>query len=41
MYYTIERRLDLSYQPDWLKFLPGIDLASAYATSRSDRPALT
>lgn len=35
-YYTIERRLDLRRQPDWLKFLPGIDLSSS---SSSDRPA--
>lgn len=36
VYYTIERRLDLRRQPDWLKFLPGIDLSPL---SRSDRPA--
>lgn len=36
VYYTIERRLDLRRQPDWHKFLPGIDLGPI---SRSDRPA--
>lgn len=39
MYYTIERRLDLRRQPDWLKFLPGIELASAYPVSSSESPA--
>jgi len=34
-YYTIERRLDLSRQPDWLKFLPGIDLGMSFASSSS------
>ncbi len=40
VYYTIERRLDLRRQPDWLKFLPGIELASEYASSSSDSPAV-
>lgn len=35
-YYTIERRLDLRRQPDWLKFLPGLEL-SAFA---SESPAV-
>ncbi len=38
-YYTIERRLDLRRQPTWHKFLPGIELASAYASSSSESPA--
>lgn len=38
-YYTIERRLDLRRQPDWHKFLPGLEFASLYASSISDSPA--
>ncbi len=39
VYYTIERRLDLRRQPDWLKFLPGVELGAAYSSSRSESPA--
>lgn len=38
-YYTIERRLDLRHQPDWLKYLPGIELSSFHPVSRSESPA--
>lgn len=37
-YYTIERRLDLSHQPDWHKFLPGLEFA-ATSLSVSESPA--
>lgn len=39
VYYTIERRLDLSRQPDWLQFLPGIDIADTISDSVSESPA--
>lgn len=39
VYYTIERRLDLRRQPAWLKFLPGIELATVYASPVSESPA--
>lgn len=39
VYYTIERRLDLSRQPDWHKFLPGIELSPAFSLSLSESPA--
>ena len=38
-YYTIERRLDLRHQPDWHKFLPGIELSAHSAYSLSESPA--
>ena len=39
MYYTIERRLDLSRQQDWHEYLPGIELASLTPDSSSRSPA--
>ena len=39
VYYTIERRLDLSRQPDWLQFLPGLDIAEPLPNSVSESPA--
>lgn len=39
MYYTIERRLDLSRQPDWLEYLPGIEFSSPATSSSSRSPA--
>lgn len=38
-YYSIERRLDLSRQPDWLQFLPGIDVSFGNLSSISHNPA--
>lgn len=38
VYYTIERRLDLRRQPDWHKFLPGIEFATLFASSSSESP---
>lgn len=37
-YYTIERRLDMSIQSGWQKFLPGMDTATRFLTD-SIRPA--
>lgn len=39
MYYTIERRLDLSRQPDWLEYLPGLDIDIISPDSSSRSPA--
>lgn len=39
VYYSIERRLDLSRQPDWLKFLPGIELSESFTDAPSASPA--
>ena len=41
LYYTIERRLDTSFQTDWQKFLPGVTVATRYSSSllESSRPA--
>jgi len=33
MYYTIERRLDMSIQPHWHKFLPGIATSNGHAAA--------
>ena len=39
VYYTIERRLDLRRQPDWHKFLPGVELSSMMTDPESASPA--
>ena len=39
MYYTIERRLDLTRQLDWHDYLPGIELSSPSSDPSSTSPA--